>query len=300
MNTLPDGVIQDVVEPVPPPTITQLPSTVAVLVSPFTNAEIYVVGTAHVSRASVTDVVEVIRFVRPDLVFLELCNSRIALLVAPEPVLDAPVTLAQALNNATKIGLFPALLSYFYSGVKDKLKITPGAEFKAAFEEAKKLNAKVILGDRPVGITLQRTWANLSFFEKLKFVYTLLKESRLDIKEEDIEGLKDTDLITAALKDLAKAFPGISRPLIFERDEYLAMMLQKCTATKVVAVVGLGHVEGIKKCWGQNIDLGELRKIPPVWSFRRILVTTLTITVGISSLFIYLISSMLFSSGNSQ
>jgi pheromone shutdown protein TraB len=201
------------------------------------------------------------------------------------------VNLSQTLNSALKIGIFPALLSYFYSGIKDKLKITPGAEFKAAFEEAQKLNATVVLGDRPVEITLKRTWANLSLYEKLKFVYTLLKESRLDIKEEDIESLKDTDLITAALKDLSKEFPGISRPLIFERDEYLTMMLQNCNAPLVVAVVGLGHVDGIKKCWGQQIDIAELRKIPPVWSLRKIILTTLTFTVAVSSIIIYFIAS---------
>jgi len=277
-----------------PPTITELPPTVTRLISSVTGAEIYIVGTAHVSRASVIEVCEVIRFIKPNLIFLELCRSRVPLLVTPELPSNTPLTLTQTLSNATKIGIFPALLSYFYSGIKDKLKITPGAEFKAAFDEARKLQATVVLGDRPVEITLKRTWANLSFYEKLKFIYTLLKESRIDIKEEDIENLKDTDLITAALKDLSKEFPGISRPLIFERDEYLAMMLQNCKAPLVVAVVGLGHVEGIKRCWGQQIDITELRKIPNVWSFRKFFITTLSLTVGISAIFIYLISSWFY------
>jgi len=291
--------MEEIAQPPPsiqiePPTITELPPSTTRLKSTITGADVYIVGTAHVSRASVNEVIEVIRFVRPNMVFLELCRSRLPLLVAPE-VPNTPISLSQALNNATKIGIFPALLSYFYSGIKDKLNITPGAEFKAAFEEAKKLQAAVVLGDRPVEITLKRTWANLSFYEKLKFVYTLLKESRLDIKEEDIESLKDTDLITKALNDLSKEFPGISRPLIFERDEYLTMMLQNCKAPIVVAVVGLGHVEGIKRCWGQTIDLAELRKIPPVWSLRKILLVSLSVTVGVSSALLYFLGSWYYS-----
>jgi len=146
-----------------------------------------------------------------------------------------------------------------------------------------------------VEITVKRTWANLSFYEKLKFVFTLLKESRLDIKEEDIESLKDTDLITKAIQELSREFPGISRPLIFERDEYLAMTLQSCPGPTVVAVVGLGHVEGIKKNWGKHIDIEALKKIPPVWSLRQILLATLTVTVGASSVFVYFLTSWYFS-----
>jgi pheromone shutdown-related protein TraB len=274
------------------PTITELPSTVVTLVSSITGATVHVVGTAHVSRASVVDVCEVIRFTKPNLIFLELCRNRLPLLLTPESDSSGPpLTLAQTLKNASTVGIFSALLAYFYSGVKDKLKITPGAEFRAAYEEAKKLNASVVLGDRPVEITLKRTWANLSFYEKLKFIYTLLKESRLDIKEEDIESMKDTDLITATLKELSKEFPGISRPLIFERDEYLTFMLQNCQAPIVVAVVGLGHVEGIKKCWGKQIDIAALRQIPAVWSFRKVFFSVLAVAVGISSILIYLITS---------
>jgi len=47
-------------------------------------------------------------------------------------------------------------------------------------------------------------------------------------------------------------------------------MLQNCQAPIVVAVVGLGHVEGIKKCWGKQIDIAALKQIPSVWSFRKV------------------------------
>ena len=40
--------------------------------------EVYLVGTAHISRKSADEVRHVIRSVRPDTVFLELCDARAA------------------------------------------------------------------------------------------------------------------------------------------------------------------------------------------------------------------------------
>ena len=40
--------------------------------------EVFVVGTAHVSKASAAEVRSVIRSVKPDTVFLELCDARAA------------------------------------------------------------------------------------------------------------------------------------------------------------------------------------------------------------------------------
>jgi len=200
------------------------------------------------------------------------------------------------LQSVKKDGIFPALLAYLYSGVKEKLKIVPGAEFRAAFSEYQKIpGCRIALGDRPIEITLKRTWGNLGLFEKLKLIYTLMKESRLNITEEDVESMKDTDLITSMLKELSKEFPGITRPLIYERDEYLAYTLRQCKGPVVVGVVGLGHVEGIKKSWEAQLDVKKLTEIPPVgwWTLRRILLASLSLVVGVSSMFIYLVVSWL-------
>jgi len=281
-----------------PPTITELPETVTTLISPVTGATVHIVGTAHVSRASVDEVREVIRFTKPNDIFLELCGSRVSILLASDQDHSGPpITLAQAIQSAKKDGIFPALLAYLYSGVKEKLKIVPGAEFRAAFAESQKIlgGCRITLGDRPIEITLKRTWGNLGLFEKLKLIYTLMKESRLNITEEDVESMKDTDLITAMLKELSVSFPGISRPLIYERDEYLTYTLRQCQGPIVVGVVGLGHVEGIKRCWEAELDMKKLTAIPPVgwWTMKRILLTSLSIFVGVSSMFIYLIVSWL-------
>lgn len=55
------------------------------------------------------------------------------------------------------------------------------------------MGAKVVLGDRPVHVTIARLWAALSMFEKTKFIWQMLVTGLLpDSKEisETVESLK--------------------------------------------------------------------------------------------------------------
>jgi pheromone shutdown-related protein TraB len=51
--------------------------------------------------------------------------------------------------------------------------------------------------------------------------------------------------------------------LIDERDQYLAHKIRTAPGNKIVAVVGAGHVPGIKKYWSEPVDMEALEVIPP-------------------------------------
>ncbi|MBW1899583.1 MAG: TraB family protein, partial [Deltaproteobacteria bacterium] len=51
--------------------------------------------------------------------------------------------------------------------------------------------------------------------------------------------------------------------LIDERDKYLARKIKTAQGNNIVAVVGAGHVPGIKRYWDTNIDIEALEQIPP-------------------------------------
>ena len=55
-----------------------VPETMSYLRNLRNGDEVYLVGTAHISRKSADEVRNVIRSVRPDTVFLELCDARAA------------------------------------------------------------------------------------------------------------------------------------------------------------------------------------------------------------------------------
>ncbi|KAJ6917355.1 traB domain-containing protein-like isoform X1 [Populus alba x Populus x berolinensis] len=116
---------------------------------------VYLVGTAHVSQASCREVEAVIRHVKPQVVFLELCASRVGLLTIRNlkvPTMKEMIEKWKKTQNAPQI-----FLSWFYATVGEKLGVVPGSEFQVAFEEARKCEAKVVLGDRPAQITFRRT-----------------------------------------------------------------------------------------------------------------------------------------------
>ncbi|GBG90727.1 hypothetical protein CBR_g51235 [Chara braunii] len=231
-------------------------------------AFVYVLGTAHVSQESCKDVRLLIRLVRPDVVFVEVCRDRMSLFtLAPKLPVPTFLDVVQQLR-AKNANTFAILYSSLLAKIASKMDIVPGAEFRAAYEEAKDLQAVLELGDRPVKITLQRTWGRMSRWQKIKLIWTLIYDSfRLPDAEALsalIESLKDSDVLVLAIRELGEAFPILTETLIHERDQYMAATLQECAkqARAVVAVVGKGHQKGIAENWGKPIDIQSLMTVP--------------------------------------
>jgi pheromone shutdown protein TraB len=65
--------------------------------------------------------------------------------------------------------------------------------------------------------------------------------------------------------ELAKDFPTIMVPLITERDQWMVAVLRDLArdAPVVVAVVGAGHLSGIREHWEREIDIEEIQRMPP-------------------------------------
>ena len=82
-------------------------------------------------------------------------------------------------------------------------------------------------------------------------------------KKRDIEKLKQQDVLETLLSELGKTLPDLQRVLIDERDQYLAQKIRTAPGKKIVAVVGAGHVPGIKKYWEEPVDIAALEVIPP-------------------------------------
>jgi len=144
------------------------------------------------------------------------------------------------------------------------LLILLGAELKAAAEEGLKIGSRILLGDRPIEITFKRTWANLSSYEKLKIfcaiVYVLVMGPTIDA--EEVEKLKNGDIMTEMMEEMAQKFPGTLETIVYERDRFLTGSIRDCPGDIVVGVVGLGHLKGIEANWEKEIDRAKLLVIP--------------------------------------
>ncbi|KAG2618354.1 traB domain-containing protein-like [Panicum virgatum] len=228
---------------------------------------VYVVGTAHVSQESCEQVKAVINYLKPQAVFLELCASRVAIL-APQNLQVPTMNEMIDMWKKKKMNTFGILYSWFLAKVASQLEVLPGAEFRVAFEEAMSYGGKVILGDRPVQITLRRTWGKMSLWHRAKFLYYIIFQSIFLPSPEELnqmlKDMDDVDMLTLVIQEMSKAFPSLMETLLHERDMYMSSKLLKAARehSSIVAVVGKGHVSGIKKNWQQPIQVKDLLELP--------------------------------------
>jgi len=226
--------------------------------------EIILIGTAHVSRDSAELVEKVIEEERPDTVCVELCQSRYDAIMQKTDWEEMDI-LKIIRQKRTSLLLSQLIMASFQKKLAERFKINPGEEMIRAVRKADEIGARVVLADRDIRTTLKRTWRTMKFFRKLRFIYELITSIFIDeeISEEDIEKLKERDALELALQTFGKELPEIKATLIDERDRYLARRIDDAPGQKIVAVVGAGHVPGIRENLGRDIDLAELDEVPP-------------------------------------
>ena len=261
--------------------------------------EVMILGTAHVSRESAEKVASIIHEEKPDTVCVELCPSRYQSIRRKDRWLDMDIVKVIKEKKAFLL-LTNLLLASFQKRIAKKLDINPGQEMIQAIKSADETGAKIELVDRDIRVTLSRTWNVMGFFGKLKLLFHLLLSlgEVEDIKEEDIERMKQEDILESLLAEVGKSLPVLKSILIDERDMYLSQKIRQSPGKKILAVVGAGHVAGIKRNWDKEIDLGELEIIPPKKKITGAL--KWIIPAGIIALFVYGFSQGGSSAGSSM
>ena len=205
-----------------------------------------IIGTAHVSSKSVSLVKEQISEYGPDVVAVELCESRMASLTKPESIDSEDLLKIIGEGRSAMIILQTALASeQRRMGISTGEK--PGAELLAAVEISEEYNIPVELVDRDVVSTLRRAWKRMGLREKFSVLDALLIGD--DEEEVDLdEVLEDTDLLSNLMEEARAVAPGAGEVLIDERDEYIAQRIKQIRSSRegrILAVVGAGHIGGI-------------------------------------------------------
>jgi pheromone shutdown-related protein TraB len=236
--------------------------------------EIILVGTAHISKDSVAEVDRVIRQEMPDTVCIELDEGRFASMAHRENW--ARLDIVKVLRGGKGFLIIANLvLGSFQRRMGDALGVKPGEEMRAAIDTADELGIPHTLCDRSVQTTLRRAWAKCGFFGKCKLLASLISSAFTTEKlgETEIEGLKDKSALDAMLAELSGFLPAVKETLIDERDRYLAAKIWESPGTKLVAVVGAGHLPGLSAQLDRiaaapdggkelcNVD--EIESIPP-------------------------------------
>ncbi len=237
-------------------------------------ANLRLLGTAHIATSSVEAVRKQIAEYQPDIVAVELCQSRHDTLVSDRR-LDK-----EGLLKVMKEGKAPmVLLQSMLSAEQRKLGINegqqPGAELLAAVEAANDVGCEVALVDRDIQTTLRRAWKRMRLREKWRLLTSLLEDEE---DEEDLdvnELLQDSDLLSSMMEELKGFSPGAGEVLIDERDAYIAAKLSALNSEKrILAVLGAGHLNGVAEKLNEkphSIDSNQLEELPSPSVVRRFL-----------------------------
>ena len=229
-------------------------------------------GTAHVSRQSAQQVRQIIQENKPETVCVELCQSRYQSIRQKERWQETDIVKIIKEKKSFLL-LSNLLLASFQKRIAKKIDIKPGAEMIAAIEAAEAVGAEIYLADRDIRTTLARTWRAMGLWSKVKLMFQIILSlgEVEEIKEEDIEKMKQEDVLESLLSEVGKSLPILKDILIDERDQYLADKIKNAPGQKIVAVVGAGHVQGIKKYWNTDINIQALEQLPPKKKFSGIL-----------------------------
>ncbi|MBQ0166341.1 MAG: TraB/GumN family protein [Treponema sp.] len=232
--------------------------------------EIILVGTAHVSQASIDEVTEVIKTETPDCVAIELDDQRLESLRNPENWrnLDIVKVLKEGKGFLMLANL---VLSSFQRRMGVNAGVKPGDEMKAAIAVAEEMHIRTAMVDRPINVTLRRAWAKNSLWGKCKLLATLLSTAfdKEEIPPEEIEKMKDSSEMDSMMAELADYLPTVKEVLIDERDMYLARSIWAAGGTKTVAVLGAGHLPGVEKhiqalaAAEETTDVSAISEVPP-------------------------------------
>lgn len=215
------------------------------------NGRVTVLGTAHVSRASADRVRELLFTAQYDAVAVELCPSRYDAIVDPDVLAKMDLFHVFREGKAPMVTASLALGAY-QQRLAEQFGIKPGEEMRVAIEMARDAKLPVLLIDREVGVTLKRVYRNVAWWQRFALFSGLVASvvSQEEVSQEEIERLKEGDILETTFAQFADKARDLYVPLIDERDRYMAARLQVETEAgdhqHVLAVVGAGHLKGIR------------------------------------------------------
>lgn len=230
----------------------------------FEDKEVVLIGTAHVSQKSVDLVKEIIEAEKPDTVCVELCPSRYQTIRQKDRWQNMDI-IKVIKEKKSFLLLSNLMLAAFQKRIAAKLDIQPGQEMIQAIASAHAVGAQLHLADRDIRVTLSRTWRKMGLWSRFKLIFQMVLSfgEVEEIAAEDVERMKQQDMLEAILAEVGQSLPTLRHTLIDERDQYLAAKIRTAPGNTIVAAVGAGHLPGILKYWDSPIDIGELDQMPP-------------------------------------
>ena len=230
-------------------------------------------GTAHVSRASVDAVTQMADSAEYDAIAVELCPARHQALTKQQQWKDMDL---YRIIREKKAGLVMANLALgaYQRRIAEQFGIEPGAELKAAADAATAHGLPLQLIDRDLATTLKRSYRAVPWYKRIMLTTGLVMStvSSEEIDEEQIEKLKEGDILESTFTEFAEQSPELYEALIAERDRFMAARLRQENSDnqgkRILVVIGAGHLEGLAKYLATDkedpqLEVEKLSKVLP-------------------------------------
>ena len=230
----------------------------------YHDKELILVPTAHVSKNSATLVRNIIEQEQPDSICVELDQDRYNSLKQKKKWEDTSIFDVIKQGKAGYL-LVNILLSNYQKKLAENLNSNSGQEMIEGIKASEERNIPLVLADRSIQTTFTRIWRTLTFWDKIKLLSVIISSifDDSDVSEEDLLALQQEDTLNAALQEVTKEFPRLSKVLVHERDQYLAYKVKHAPGKKVVAILGAAHIVGMQKLFEEEYPIEPLDEIPP-------------------------------------
>ncbi len=215
---------------------------------------IHIIGTSHIARQSVAQVRKYIESEKPDIVALELDKRRAISLMQQHRGVPP-------LSMIFQVGMFGYLFALLGNLVARRLGrlvgVNPGEEMREAMSLARKNNSQLALMDQDILLTLRRLSKAISFRDVWQFIKDIFnsifrrKKLLQDFAGFDLGSVPTAKVVQVLISRIKRDYPSIYKVLIHERNvvmaHRLAALREKYPGKRVLAVMGAGHVPGVRE-----------------------------------------------------
>src|SRR3989338_8468375 len=167
-----------------------------------------IIGTSHISIESVKEVEDVISEKKPEIVALELDRPRFRALIYG----GKKAGLKDIFSIGIKGYIFSLIGAYAEKKLGSIVDVSPGSEMKRAAEVAKENGCRIALIDQSINVTLKRFSKEITWKEKFRFLFDLIKG--IFKKEKisfDLNKVPNNEIIKKMLDHVRKRYPSVYR-----------------------------------------------------------------------------------------
>lgn len=222
------------------------------------------VGTSHIAIQSVKDVEAAIEEDEPSLVAIELDKRRLLALGKKES--KNRISFREIRRLGVKGFLFGLVGAYVEKKLGNLVGMKPGGELLKAVQVAKKKNIPIALIDQDIEVTLRKFGKALTWKEKFRFGWDLLKAT-ITRKPEvsfDLRQVPSKEIIKQLTNRVKERYPSVYKVLIEDRNKImakrLAILMKTHEKENIVAVVGAGHEEEMVEIIKGHLQKSGLEK----------------------------------------